>query len=67
MQNQKLITALNSFLQSAKNLSNEWNESNDNIAELLSEKYPFDQSFDDLAFTDIQDWVNSSIEKLNSL
>ena len=57
--NNDLKIRLIAFLESAKELNKAWEES-DHTGGLISHKYPFAASFDDVV-TDISEWVEYHI------
>lgn len=66
---QKVITTLNNFNNSYKELTSLWSRDylfNLDLNNYLSDKYPFKESFDEFS-SDIDEWVHSGIDKLSNI
>ncbi|AKQ73995.1 MULTISPECIES: hypothetical protein [Bacillus subtilis group] len=54
--NEKLLSALNQFKNSARDISELWQQVDEKIARNLCDDYPFPNDFDEVVYK-IEDWV----------
>lgn len=63
---QELISAIEAFAISATTLSRIWSENEAEIDDALTNKFPFEESFDE-AVVKILDWKDQAIDNINAL